>query len=239
MPDLSFNRTIISGAVTFFKVAAPLLLLWKSSYVMAWEGHMKFGAVILYGGKSRRMGRDKAELIIDGRTFLERIAFELEGFEELLLSVDSLEKCPDIKCKTVADIYTDCGPMSGIHAALTACNSGALLVVSCDLPLFKRELGNYLCSQLTEDADAVVPVTSDGRVHPLCAVYRKQSAPVFEKYLKNNSYKILDAYREMKVKYIAVDRTPCSEKWLQNINTPEEYGALCGHKADRNENDRT
>ncbi len=194
---------------------------------------MKFGAVILYGGKSRRMGRDKAELIIENQTFLEHISAELKNFDELLLSVDSLDKSPDSKYTAVTDIYADCGPMGGIYAALSACNSDALLVVSCDLPLFREELGNYLCSQLTEDADAVVPVTSDGRMHPLCAVYLKSVAPVFEKHLKSNSYKILDAYRDMNVKYIAMDRTPCSEKWLQNINTPQEYDALCSWKGGR------
>ncbi|MFB0919709.1 MAG: molybdenum cofactor guanylyltransferase, partial [Oscillospiraceae bacterium] len=191
---------------------------------------MKFGAVILYGGKSRRMGRDKAELVIEGRTFLEHIAEELKDYKELLLSVDSLEKCPDTKYTAVTDIYPDCGPMGGIHAALSACYSDALLVVSCDMPLFRSELGNYLCSQLTEDADAVVPVTSDGRIHPLCAIYRKRVSPVFEKHLKNKSYKILDAYRDFKVKFIPMDRTPCSEKWLKNINTPQEYDALCSRR---------
>ncbi|PKM73957.1 MAG: hypothetical protein CVU91_02610 [Firmicutes bacterium HGW-Firmicutes-16] len=191
---------------------------------------MKYGAVILYGGKSRRMGRDKAELIIEGQTFLEHIAGELENFEELILSLDNLEKYPEIKHTAVTDIYPDCGPMGGIHAALSACDSDALLVVSCDLPLFKGELGEYLCAQLDEEIDAVVPVTSDGRMHPLCAVYRKTASQVFEKYLIAENYKILNAYKDMRVKYIPMDHTPCSGKWLQNINTPQEYDALCGRK---------
>ncbi len=191
---------------------------------------MKYGAVILYGGKSRRMGRDKAELKIDGKTFFEHIAGELKSFEELILSLDSLEKYPEMKYTAVTDVYPDCGPMGGIHAALTKCDSDALLVVSCDLPLFRSELGDYLVKQLTGETDAVVPVTSDGRIHPLCAVYRKQTVSVFEKHLKIGSYKILDAYKDMRVKYIPMDRTPCSEKWLRNINTPQEYDALCGQK---------
>ena len=218
-----------SGTVTFFKVMVPLY--YFTIYARrAREGLMKFGAVILYGGKSRRMGRDKAELIIEDRTFLEHIAGELEGFEELILSLDSLEKYPEIKCKPVTDIYSDCGPMGGIHAALSACSSDALLVVSCDLPLFRGELGEYLCTSLDENTDAVVPVTSDGRIHPLCAVYRKTTVQVFEKYLKAENYKILNAYKDMKVKYVLMGRTHCNEKWLQNINTPEEYDALCRRK---------
>ena len=191
---------------------------------------MKFGAVILYGGKSRRMGRDKAELIIEDRTFLEHIAGELENFEELILSLDSAEKIPTIKCTVVTDVYSGCGPMGGIHSALSTCNSDALLVVSCDLPLFNSELGQYLCTQLNDNTDAVIPVTSDGRIHPLCAVYRKTTAQVFEKYLMVGNYKILNAYKDMRVKYVPMDRTPCNEKWLKNINTPEQYDALCRQK---------
>lgn len=189
---------------------------------------MKFGAVILCGGKSRRMGRDKAELIIEDRTFLEHIIGELKGFEELILSVDSMEK--EMKYTAVTDVYPNCGPMGGIHAALSACDSDALLVVPCDLPLFRRELGEYLCTMLTEDTDAVIPVTSDGRIHPLCAVYRKRTFSVFERYLKAGNYKILNAYNDMRIKYLPMDQTPCSEKWLQNINTPQEYDALCRRK---------
>ena len=191
---------------------------------------MKFGAVILYGGKSSRMGQDKAELIIDGQSFLDRIAGELDGYAELILSFDNLEKHREMRCTAVTDVYSDCGPMGGIHAALSVCASDALLVVSCDLPLFKSELGEYLCNLLDEQIDAVVPVTADGRIHPLCAVYRKETASVFEKYLKAWNYKILDAYKDMRVKYIPMDRTPCSEKWLININTPQEYDALLSRK---------
>ncbi|MEA4895671.1 MAG: molybdenum cofactor guanylyltransferase [Oscillospiraceae bacterium] len=191
---------------------------------------MKFGAVILDGGKSRRMGRDKAELMIAGKTFLEHIAGELGDFEELMISVNSTEKYPHTKYKIVTDIYTDCGPMSGIHAALSVCDSDVLLVVSCDLPLFRSELGIYLREQLSADLDAVVPVTSDGRIHPLCAVYHKRTVPIFKKYLDAGNYKILEAFKSMRVKFIPLDRTPCSEKWLQNVNTPEEYEALCAQK---------
>ena len=188
---------------------------------------MEFGAVILCGGKSSRMGRDKAELKIEGQTFLDHIAGELHEFGELILSLDSYEKYHETKYLDITDIYPNCGPMGGIHAALTACQSDALLVVSCDMPLFRRELGKYLCSQLTPDADIVVPVTSDGHIHTLCAVYRKQTAPVFERYLKNGNYKILEPFKELKMKYVSLDCTPFSEKLLKNINTPEEYRTLC------------
>ena len=188
---------------------------------------MQFGAVILCGGKNSRMGRDKAELEIGGRTFLDQIAGELSGFDELIISLDSFEKYPKIKYTAITDIYRDCGPMGGIHSALSVCESDALLVVPCDMPLFRRELGECLCSLLTPDADIVVPITSDGHIHTLCAVYRKQVALVFERYLQRGMYKILEPFKELRMKYISLDGTQFSEKLLKNINTPEEYKALC------------
>lgn len=191
---------------------------------------MKFGAVVLCGGKSRRMGRDKSELMFGGQTFLDHIAEELSCFDELIVSIDSFEKHPMIKYKALTDIYPDCGPMGGIHSALSVCKSDALFVVPCDMPLFKREFAEFLCSQLTEETDAVVPLTSDGRTHPLCAVYKKQTAAVFERYLEVGDYKMLNPLKELKTRYISVDHPEYSEAWFWNINTPQEYQELCKRK---------
>ena len=191
---------------------------------------MRFGAVILCGGKSLRMGRDKAELEFEGQTFLDHIAEELSGFDELIISIDSFEKHPMIKLKALTDIFPDCGPMGGIHTALSGCKSDALFVVPCDMPLIKREFAEYLCSQLNEETDAVVPITSDGHLHPLCAVYKKQTAAVLEKHLKAGDYKMLNPFKELRVKYISVDLSDCSEVLLHNINTPHEYQEFCERK---------
>ena len=183
---------------------------------------MKLGAVILAGGKSRRMGEDKAELKTGGRSFLEIISGELSGFDELLLSVDDAGRYTGSKLCRVGDVFPGCGPMGGLHAALTACNSDVLLAVSCDLPLFTKALGESLCAGLAEGYDAVVPKTDDGRIHPLCAVYRKSCAAVFEKFLAGGNYRMTDALKAMNVKYI----NGLDDRQLQNINTREEYSLL-------------
>ena len=188
---------------------------------------MSFGAVILCGGKNSRMGRDKAELEFEGRTFIDRIAGELSGFDELIISLGSFENRSEEKYKTVTDIYRGCGPMGGIHAALSACRSDALFVLPCDMPLFRHELADYLCGLFTQDTDVLVPVSSDGHIHTLCGVYSKKAAPVFERYLQNGNYKILEPFKELRMKYISMDSTSFSETLLKNINTPEEYRALC------------
>lgn len=186
----------------------------------------KIGAVILAGGQSRRMGINKANLKIEGMTFLEKLAKELGGFEELLVSVEDAAKHGDISLPLVSDIYPDHGPMGGIYSALIGCESDALLAVNCDMPLFRREFGEYLAAQLDSESDAVVPVT-DGRLHPLCAIYRKNCADVFAFFMADGDLKMLDALRMIKTKYVDIADGRFIEALKKNINTPEEYKALC------------
>ncbi len=183
---------------------------------------MKFGAVILAGGESRRMGTDKAQLKLDGKTFLARIAGELSDFDELYVSVGENRSYP-IEIPRVTDVFSRCGPMCGIHAALSACQSDALLVVSCDLPLYRRDLGEKLVEAMTPDYDVVIPKTPDGRQHPLCAVYSKSCLPVFESDLKVGGFKLMRALEHLSVKYVEVDDL---EGCLTNINTCDDYKKL-------------
>ena len=183
------------------------------------------GAVLFAGGKSRRMGTDKASLTLHGDTFLQRIAGELSPFPEKPLSVDDPDRYPQLPWLHVTDEKPGCGPLGGLCAVLRACRSEALLVVSCDLPLYERRLGDYLCGQLQEPFDAVVSTTPDG-THPLCAVYRKRCLPIFETHLASGDYRIRFALQDLRVRYADVgDMAPM----LQNINTPQEYHDLLVH----------
>lgn len=185
---------------------------------------MKFGAVILMGGESRRMGKDKAKLKIGGRSFFHRLLLELADYSEVFASVSSSVIRSELPCRMVFDAYPGCGPMAGLQAALSACESDALLTLSCDLPLFEKRFGRWLCSLLDENTDAVIPITSDGRSHPLCAVYRKSCAAVFENFLREGRYKLTAALQELNVHYAQAGDF---EPMLRNINTMSDYEALC------------
>jgi len=184
---------------------------------------MRIGAVILAGGKSCRMGKDKAELLIDNQMFLDRIASELSDFDELLVSVGSKDSRTGKNYKTVADKYPNCGPIGGLQSALSVCASDALFAISCDVPLFKSSLAQFLCSKMDDSYDAVVAVSADGYFHPLCAVYRKSTSDIFEKYILSGDYKIINAYEQMKIYRVSVKDF---ENLLLNVNTPEEYERL-------------
>ena len=199
------------------------------------ERNMIYGVVILAGGKSRRMGRDKAELTLNGVRFLDKLVWELSGFEELWISVDDERRHPGIYYPMVSDAFGDCGPLGGICSALMVCQADALVVVSCDVPLFSAGLAKKLCDCLEGGGDAAIAVTEDEREHPLCGVYKKSCLEVFETCIKKQDYKMRNALKMLEVKKYHAGR----DSWrLRNINTPREWEkltkrsclAVCGWK---------
>lgn len=184
----------------------------------------EIGCLILAGGKSSRMGYPKSRLRLHGISFLEMLSYELSGFREFLISVDQAEKHPEITAPTVEDRYPDCGPMSGIYSALCACGSEALLTVPCDVPLFSYGLARQMAEALTEEADALVAVTEDGRMHPLCGIYRKRCIPALEACLQDGNFRMKAALSKLSVQFFQAGKQSFR---LQNVNTPEEYAAIC------------
>ena len=202
-------------------------------------------AVILAGGKSSRMGRDKASLMLGNETFLQRIAAELDacGFREKYVSLGSgtVEKTgihiPG-GWAVIRDRFRDCGPLGGIHAALSACRAEWALFVSCDTPLYRREFADLLISKIpgtdTEPEHCVgtqllVPVTPDGRWHMTCALWRKSLLPEVEAQLKSGDYRLRGVCfkdGELSPGTVLVplegERAAFAEM-LENINTEEEY----------------
>lgn len=184
------------------------------------------GAVLLSGGKSRRMGEDKAALSLGGETFLRQIARELDSFPERLLSVDRAGRYDLPGWKPVEDLVSGSGPLGGLYSALCACKSEALLAVTCDVPLYRAPFGRWLLEQLEEPWDAVVPETADG-IHPLCAVYRKRCLETFQARLDGGDYRVRGALDCLKVRYVNAESR---KENLRNINTPGDYRNLLKEK---------
>lgn len=187
---------------------------------------MKADGLILAGGKSSRMGgQHKGNLQYAGMTFTGRLIEELSaGTVQLWLSYGQQLQGEYEGCRIIQDEYPDCGPMGGLQAGLKCCENGLLLVAACDMPLLKLELYQHLYSFLGEHA-GVVPV-SEGRIHPLAALYKKELLPLFERYLQNGNYRLRAALEEADICYVDVSHCPAFCRMLQNINTEEEYASL-------------
>ena len=185
---------------------------------------MNIGCAILAGGKSSRMGSDKALLTLEGKNFIQMLMDELDFFPEKLVARGKNPECAGTGWKVIDDIYPERGPLGGLHAAFTFSRSGALFFVSCDMPLLKRSLVFRVLEMLTEETDAVISVTNDGRKHPLCGVYKKTVLPVLTEQLESGNNRIMSALEKLAVKYIFLDEE--DSRMLKNINTPDEYQML-------------
>lgn len=188
---------------------------------------MAVGAVILAGGKSSRMnGRNKALLHLKGQSFLEKILRELSGFQEVLISADRMERYPQYQGMVVPDLFPGTGPIGGLYSSLSACKSDALLVVSCDMPLFSAQLGEYLLSYHASQWDALVLEDRSGRLQPLCGIYQKSSLPVLLEQLQSGNYKMLDLLARLRVKTVKLRYSAFPDTCVWNINSPEDYARL-------------
>lgn len=185
------------------------------------------GVAILAGGKASRMqGANKALLRYRGESFLTRMAKELDGFDEYLLSASDGELCHDTRFQLVPDVYSDKGPIGGLHALLTAAQSSALLVLPCDMPLYERRLGDFLLSFVGKGYDAWICRTPDGYLHPLCGVYTKACLPAIEACIRQDKLSLLDIYPLVNTHFADTREAGLSAEIFTNINTPEDLAQL-------------
>src|SRR5690349_2228160 len=132
-------------------------------------------AYVLAGGKSSRMGKDKAFLVLGGRTLLDRALGSARAVVENVVIVGDPAMFA-AHGQVIEDVYRDRGPLGGIHAALWATSTELNLILGVDLPFVNADFLCFLIS-VAKSCDAVVTVPSTGgRYEPLCAVYRKEFA---------------------------------------------------------------
>jgi len=185
-------------------------------------------AFILAGGKSTRMGTDKAFVDCAGRTLLAR-ALELTrsvAFDVRI--VGSKEKFAAF-APVVEDVIRDCGPLGGIHAALRASSTELNVMLAVDVPFVSRAFLQYLIAQARRAPEAAVVVPrGDGGWQPLCAVYHREFASVAERALlagRNKIDRLFDEVRTRVIEQEELEGAGFSSAVFRNLNTPEELEA--------------
>jgi molybdopterin-guanine dinucleotide biosynthesis protein A len=166
------------------------------------------------------MGRDKALIEIRGAPLIKHAAATLSAvFPDVIIASDRSEEYSFLHLPIVPDIRKNCGPLGGIHAALTETKADSLFVLACDMPFVSPELIRHVVANASCAAVAV-PVM-DGRVQPLCGLYARPVLPVIEHALDNGMYKLLHLLEEVKATLIPIapDLSFSAPHILDNLNS--------------------
>jgi molybdopterin-guanine dinucleotide biosynthesis protein A len=182
-------------------------------------------AFILAGGKSSRMGADKAFLDFDGRTLLERTLELARSVTADVRIVGDREKFAQF-APVVEDIFPGQGPLGGIHVALRSSTSDLNLMLAVDAPFVSRALLQYLIREAHHAPEATVVVPScNGHRQPLCALYRREFADAAEKALiarKNRIDALFDTVKSRVIDEEELERAGFSATLFCNLNTPQD-----------------
>jgi molybdenum cofactor guanylyltransferase len=187
---------------------------------------------VLAGGTSSRMGpnTDKAFLDFRGQTLLERALTVAGTVCDRVTIVGDPAKLANYG-PVLADIFPGCGPLAGIHAALTYSTAELNLMLAVDMPFVSKELLALLFA-VAEASDAVITVPRTGRgLQPLCAVYRRDFSTVAERALQAGKCKVDAAFSDVPVRVIEVSELGAagfSERDFFNVNTPQDRLAAEG-----------
>ena len=184
-----------------------------------------YSVSILCGGQSRRMGRDKAMLDWNGAPLLFHIARGFDSCDDLFLSVRDGEQYADIDMPRIPDRVKGCGPLAGLCASLQAAKHDILFITTCDAPLVDKTTSDILAGAL-EEHDCVVPVSSDSKIHPLIAVYRKTVLSKALQNLNSKNLRILTLLDDLDVLYFPAGKLPKGDHTLANLNTPQEAASF-------------
>ncbi len=200
--------------------------------------------LILAGGKSSRMKKDKSQLPRQNSTMLTHMLTNsyVYPFERTVISANRIiepQELPDfIRKKTkqgehtteyihlsdkrrlsvVSDLYTDCGPLGGMEAAMRLYPSDCWLILAVDLPFYDFSRLPALLAVDTPDFDAVIPIVN-GRENPLAALYKRRVYEKIRTALAGGDYRVREIYNK---KATFIDETPYARQYL-NMNTPIAY----------------
>ena len=191
-----------------------------------------FSAAILVGGKATRFdGRDKSALVVDGQTILARqLAVLPDVASDLMLVGGAAHADAPESVRVIPDVVPGCGPLSGLHAALSAARHETLVMVACDMPFLSAPLLRHLLSLAggADGADVVVPQTERG-YHPLCAAYTRACLEPAARRLAGGQFKLAGLFDEVRVRVVTADALAAfgdPERMLANVNTSIEYRAI-------------
>jgi molybdopterin-guanine dinucleotide biosynthesis protein A len=184
--------------------------------------------IILSGGRSRRMGENKAFLRIGGERLIDRaVRLFRELFREVIIVTTSPLDYIDQEAIIVTDILPEKGALGGLYTGLFYAGEEHAFVAACDIPFLNRSFIEYMAS-LATDYDIVVPAPPDG-LQPLHAIYARRCIPAIRTLLDRDHLQIKELYTGQRILKISPETLCCFDpagRMFLNINTPEDFRKL-------------
>ncbi|MBN1296920.1 molybdenum cofactor guanylyltransferase [bacterium] len=175
-------------------------------------------AVILIGGKSMRMGTDKAFMLLDGESIASRLYKKLAPyFDEVFFSAARSQSSPVTGVRCVYDRLPGRGPLAGLATGLSASPHRVNFVIACDIPNVDISLVRMLLSTL-EEVEIAVPAFSSMRTEPLFGAYDRSVGATAERLLLNGVSKVISVYDHHHTRVLSATNTG----WYMNLNSPED-----------------
>lgn len=183
--------------------------------------------LILAGGQSRRMGRDKAALPFEGETMLTSLVRRYGEVYPVAVSVREPGQYDTAGAPEIVDEYPGQGPLAGLQAAFRQNGAERIFLTGTDLPFGSPALAGELLTRAEADpeGDAWIVRRRDGKTEPLCGVYRRSCLGPVEECLKEGRRSFKGLFEKVRVRYVEEDTLAGFdlERLLDNLNTPEDY----------------
>lgn len=181
---------------------------------------------ILAGGASSRMGRDKALLAVGEGTFLEHLIRLGDSFSEVLVSVGTRDRYPDLSVRKVLDEQEGFGPVEGICQILCHTSCRYVFLVAADMPGLTADFLRDFAAAF-RDEDACQVLTVEGKMEPLCAIYPVSALPVLRQMREEGIRRPRELFRRVRTGFLPLETLGYPAETIRNINTPEDYRAFC------------
>ncbi|HHS96775.1 MAG TPA: molybdenum cofactor guanylyltransferase [Chloroflexi bacterium] len=192
---------------------------------MSKAGPLSVTGVILAGGASRRIGRDKALLELGGRPLIAIVAERLASVcREVIVASGSAPRYTDLGLPVVTDRFPGVGVLAGIHAGLSVASHEVAVVVACDMPFLNPRLLRAFVGW-AEGFDVAI-LRRGGNVEPLHAAYRRTCLPAIEAAIRAGRRRVISFFEQVRVRYVSpeeVRRLDPDLRSFYNVNTLEEW----------------
>jgi molybdopterin-guanine dinucleotide biosynthesis protein A len=192
---------------------------------MAQGGYTKpITSILLAGGRSARLGRDKAFLQVNGQFLIERILRRLGQIsEETIIVANEVDRYEQFEGIVITDVYPGKGALGGIFSGLTRASNHHSLVVACDMPFLNVSLLRYM-QGLAADYDVVIPRVG-WLTEALHAIYSKNCLPFIERQLQMGDLRIVHFFPQVRVRYVEqeeIETFDPEQLSFLNINSQED-----------------